>query len=200
MPVPRLPAECHGIKAMTRRQKDPLRTLTDEEREVLDQIGRTRSERADIVARAGALLSVADGASYTGAARAVGRRSGDAVAQLVARFNREGVAAVQPRHGGGPSRKYEAKEQERILAEFERAPDREQDGTATWSLSSLQRALRNAPNGLAEVSTWTILNTLWEAGYSWQQDRTWCKTGTAMRRGKDGPVMVIDPNTAPKKS
>jgi hypothetical protein len=33
-------------------------------------------------------------------------------------------------------------EQERILAEARRRPDREQDGTATWSLSTLQQALR----------------------------------------------------------
>lgn len=189
-----------GNRIMTRRQKDPLRPLTNEEREVLGEIGRARCERSDVVVRARALLAVDDGASFTNAARSVGRRSGDAVAHLVSRFNHEGLGAVEPHNGGGPPRRYGAKEQERIVAEFERAPDREQDGTATWSLSTLQRALRNAPDGLSKVSTWTILNTLWEAGYSWQQDRTWCKTGTAIRRGKDGPVMVIDPNTAPKKS
>jgi hypothetical protein len=64
----------------------------------------------------------------------------------------------------------------------------------------LQRALRQAPDGLPEVSTWTILHTLWEAGYTWQQDRTWCQTGTVMRKGKNGPVQVTDPNTTPKKS
>ncbi|MGB6846649.1 MAG: hypothetical protein WBG05_00425 [Thermoanaerobaculia bacterium] len=59
---------------MTRRMKDPLRPLTDEEREVLEQISRARSEPASHVARAKALLAVADGQSYTAAARAAGRR------------------------------------------------------------------------------------------------------------------------------
>ena len=31
---------------------------------------------------------------------------------------------------------------ERILAEARRSPDREQDGTAVWSLLTLQRAMR----------------------------------------------------------
>lgn len=55
--------------------------------------------------------------SYTEAARRVGRRSGDAVAHVVARFNREGLAAVEPRHGGGPRLVYGPAERERILAE-----------------------------------------------------------------------------------
>ena len=184
---------------MTRRQKAPLRPLTSEEQALLQRIARSGSQRADRVARAKALLAVAEGASFTEAAIGAGRKSGDAVAHLVARFNREGLGAVDPRHGGGPPRKYQAQLGQRILREFQRTPDREQDGTATWSLSTLQRALRQAPDGLAEVSTWSILHTLWEAGYTWQQDRTWCQTGRVMRKGKRGPVEVIDPNTAPKK-
>jgi len=185
---------------MTRRQKDPLRPLSREEQETLGQMTRMRSQRADIVARAKALLAVAQGASFTAAAQGAGRCSGRAVAHLVARFNQEGLAAVEPRHGGGPPRRYDAKIRERILREFHRTPDREGDGTATWSLTTLQRALRRAPDGLPQVSTWTILHTLWEAGYTWQQDRTWCQTGTVMRKGKNGPVEVTDPNTTPKKS
>jgi len=185
---------------MTRRQKAPLRLLTSQERASLHHITRSGSERADRVARAKALLAVADGASFSEAAGAAGRKSGDAVAHLVARFNQESLAAVDPRHGGGPPLKYDTQIREHLLREFHRTPDREQDGTATWSLTTLQRALRRAPDGLPEVSTWTILHTLWEAGYTWQQNRTWCQTGTVTRKGKGGPVQVTDPNTTPKKS
>ena len=86
---------------MTRRQKDPLRPLTQEEHSILDEISRARSEPASHVERAKILLAVADGATYTAAARSVGRRSNDAVADLVARFNREGVAALAPGMGVG---------------------------------------------------------------------------------------------------
>ena len=189
---------------MARPQNDQLRPLTPEERTVLEQTARSHSERAERVARAQALLAVADGATFVAAARAAGRRSNDGVAQLVARFNREGLAAVAGKHGGGPAIVYGPAEQERILRELRRPPDREQDGTAVWSLTTLQRALREAPDGLPEVSTFIILETLHGAGYTWQRNRTWCHTGTARRKRKrkDGAsevVEVTDPQAAKKR-
>jgi len=185
---------------MSRRQKEPLRALTDEERTVLTRISRAQSEPANHVARAKALLAVESGQSYTAAARAAGRRSNDAVSQLVSRFNREGLAAVEPRHGGGPQTEYGAEERKRILAEFERQPDREQDGTATWSLNTLRRALREAPDGLPNVSTYTILRVLHDAGWTWQKNRTWCKTGSVTRKRKGVAVEVTDPEAEVKKT
>ena len=185
---------------MTRRKKDPLRPLSDEEREILEQLSRAQSEPASHVARAKALLAVADKESYTAAARAAGRRSGDAVSQLVARFNREGLAAIEPRHGGGPPIVYGVEERKRILAEFERQPEREQDGTATWSLSTLQRALHEAPDGVPNVSIYTIWCVLHEAGWTCQKDRTWCKTGTVTRKRQGEAVEVNDPEAEAKKT
>jgi transposase len=184
---------------MSRRRKDPLRALADGERESLEQLGRATSAPAASVARARALLAVADGCSYTEAARQVGRRSGDAIAEVVARFNCEGLAAIEPRHGGGPRVKYGAAERERILAEVQRTPDREQDGTATWSLTTLQRALRRGEDGLPQISTYTIWCVLREADLSWQRDRSWCHTGLARRRRKHGEVEVHDPDATAKK-
>jgi hypothetical protein len=186
---------------MVQRQKEPLRPLTGDERAELRRVARASSAPAGRVARAKALLVVADGARFAEAARAVGRRSGDAVAHLVARFNRLGPAALDAGHGGGPPVRYGPDERERILREFRRKPDRAEDGTATWSLATLRRALRRGPDPLPTVSTATILHVLWEAGYAWQADRTWCHTGTAKRRRKDGTVVdVVDPQAAPKKS
>jgi transposase len=186
---------------MSRRQKEPMRHLTVVELHELRRVARASSERAERVARAKALLAVAEGAWFTEAAQIAGRRSGDAVAHLVARFNKEGLAALDPRHGGGPPVQYGAAERERILQEFRRPPDRERDGTATWSLTTLQRALHCAPDGLPHVSTATILAVLWAAGYSWQRDRTWCPTGTARRKRRDGAIVeTVDPAATPKKS
>jgi transposase len=186
---------------MAHPPKEPLRYLTAAEHRELARVTRAGSERADRVARAKALLAVAEGARFSEAARLAGRRSGDAVAHLVARFNREGLAALDARHGGGPPVQYGGAERERILREVRRPPDREQDGTATWSLTTLQRALRRAPDGLPRVSTATLLAVLWEAGYSWQRDRTWCPTGTARRKRRDGTIVeTIDPDATPKKN
>ena len=185
---------------MGRSQVDPLRALTDEERTWLMRLSRARTQPAAHVARATALLAVADGAAYTDAARVAGRRSGDAVAHLVARFNREGLGAIEPRHGGGHTPVYAEAERARILAEAQRTPAPATDGTATWSLTTLQRALRRAPDGLPAVSTYTIWQALHAAGLSWQHDRSWCTTGRVLRKRKAGVVTVADVDAAPKKS
>ena len=185
---------------MSRRQLEPLRPLTADERTWLVRLSRAHTEPAAHVARAKALLAVAGGQSYTAAAYAAGRRSNDAVAHLVRRFNREGLAAVEPHHGGGRRVVYTAAQRARILAEARRTPDPTTDGTANWSLALLQRALRRAPDGLPRVSTFTIWQVLHEAGLSWQRDRSWCETGRVLRQRKQGPVMVTDPDAAAKKS
>jgi transposase len=118
----------------------------------------------------------------------------------VAKFNTEGVAALEPGHGGGPSVTYGVAEQERILAEARRTPDRERDSTATWSLMTLRRALREAEDGLPKVSTYTIWLVLREAGWSWQKDASWCETGKVKRKRKEGVVEVTDPDATPKKT
>jgi transposase len=151
------------------------------------------------VERAKVLLAVAEGARFIDAAHRAGRRSGAGVAKLVRRFNRTGLAALNRDQRGGSPVQYGPAERERILREFQRTPDRERDGTASWSLTTLQRALQRASDGLPNVSTWTILKTLWDAGYTWQRSRTWCATGTAQRKRKRGTVTVTDPDAEAKR-
>ncbi len=184
---------------MSRCKKDPLCDLTSEERIVLEQIGRSYNEPAIQVARSKIILAVAEGQDYTQAAHTAGRKSGDAVSKLVSRFKQEGIAALVPRRSGGKQPTYTAVEKERILREARRILDPEQDGAAVWSLSILQRALRQAAGGLPKVSTYTIWLVLREAGWRWQQDRTWCETGQVKRKRKEGVVEVQDPDATPKK-
>ena len=185
---------------MTRCRKDPLRPLTADERRHLTRLRRSAAVPAAHVARAAMLLSVADGSDYQTAARVAGRRSGDAVSHLVARFNREGVAALDPRHAGGPKATYDASARDRILREAARTPTPVSDGTASWSLTTLRRVLRAAPDGFPTVSTFTIWRVLREAGSTFQRTRTWCPTGQAVRRRKAGVVTVTDPDAGAKKS
>jgi len=185
---------------MTRHQKHPLRALTIEEQQELERISRASSEFAARVARAKALLAVAEGCSYTAAAQVCGRRSGDAVAQLVARFNQEGLAAITPRHGGGAKPHYEAQQRAQILLIAQQPPELEVDGVSQWSLLTLQRRLRASGGEFATVSTYTIGQVLHQASYSWQNSRSWCKTGSAQRQRKSGIVTVVDPDAEVKKT
>lgn len=184
---------------MPRRQKNPLRPPTDQERLELERVSRSHHGAVVVVGRAKVLLGVAAGLPYTQAAQEAGRTSGDGVAHLVARFNQHGLNALATRQSRRPPRTYGSAERNRILDTARRPPDREQDGTATWSLSTLQRVLRREP-GFEQLSTYTILGVLHEAGLTWQRDRTWCETGVAQRQRKSGVVKVTDPNAEAKKS
>ena len=185
---------------MSRRKSHPLRALTEEEHEELEAISHGRSVPAEWVSRAKIILRVSQGAAYQTAAAEVGRRDGDRVAALVKRFNEEGLSALASRHGGGPAVKYGVAERERILREVRRAPTCEQDGTAQWSLSTLQRCLRQAEDGLPTVSEFTIRKVMLEAGYAWQASRSWCQTGQVVRKRKAGSEVVTDPDSEAKKS
>src|SRR3954451_10665833 len=79
---------------MSRRQKDPLRPLSEAERTSLSRLSQSQIAPAAQVARARALLAVVEGQSYTAAAHLVGREVGDTVARWVTGFNRDGLAAV----------------------------------------------------------------------------------------------------------
>jgi transposase len=186
---------------MARPIAQPLRPLRATERQQLMQVTKSPSQALRRHRRARALLAVANGATLTAAAKEVGWRVCDTVAALIRRFNAYGLEALDDRPRSGRRRSHGPVERERILREFHREPDLERDGTATWSLSTLRRALRAIPDGLPNVSTFTILHVLHEAGYSWQQNCSWCETGIALRKNKkEGTVeRVVDPEAEQKR-
>src|SRR5262245_12272228 len=179
-------------------QKEPLRAVTAEERAALARLSKASSARVDRVRRATALLAVADGASFAAAARRAGLRSAVTVAGVVRRFNQRGLAAVVIAPGRGRPATYGPAERARIVATAQRLPDRKADGTATWSLSTLERRLRR--DGLPRVGATTVRRVLEDAGSSYQKTRTWCPTGTAERKRKAGVVRVVDPQTEQKRA
>lgn len=184
---------------MSRPIAQPLRPLTESERRELQRVSRAPSETVMRHQRAMALLAVDAGQSLTDAARAVGWKVHDTVTRLIRRFNERGLAALDDLPRSGHPRSYGPSERARIVDELQRSPQLREDGTATWSLTTLQQALRDAPDGLPQVSTFTILHLLHEMGYSWQKDRTWCKTGTTLHQGKHGVEEHHDPYTQGKK-
>jgi transposase len=182
---------------MSTPQKEQLRALTAEERSALERVVGASSERADRVRRAKALLLMAHGWPLVVAAQWAGFRSSTAVAELVRRFNRKGVAALTIAPGRGRKPTYTEEARSQIVATAQRPPDRWEDGTATWSLGTLKRRLRR--DGLVKLGASTIRRVLTAAGSSYQRTRTWCPTGTALRKRKRGVVTVVDPQTEQKR-
>src|SRR5215211_5944700 len=182
---------------MATMQKERLRPLTIAEQREMKRITKASSERVDRVKRAVAVLAVAGGQSFSAAARAAGFRSPGSVTYLVRRFNRVGLGALKIAAGRGRRPTYDALARARIVATAQRAPDRKVDGTATWSLSTLERTLRR--EGLPRVGATTIRRVLRDAGSSYQRTRTWCPTGTARRKRKAGVVRVVDPQAEEKR-
>ncbi len=179
------------------RQKEGLRPLTLAEQRELKTITKASSERLDRVRRATAVLAVAGGQAFEAAAREAGLRSGTTVSKLVRRFNQDGRGALRIAGGRGRRPTYDAAARARIVATAQRPPDRKTDGTATWSLSTLEKTVRR--EGLPRVGATTIRRVLHDAGSSYQRTRTWCPTGTAQRTRKAGVVQVVDPQTEEKR-
>jgi transposase len=182
---------------MASMQTERLRPLTLVEQRELNAIAKASSERIDRVKRATTLLAVAEGQTFVAAAQAAGYRSPQAVTYLVRRFNEGGLAALEIAAGRGRRPIYDAAARARIVATAQRPPDRKADGTATWSLSTLERTVRR--EGLPRVGATTIRRVLHDAGSSYQRTRTWCPTGTAQRKRKAGVVQVVDPQTEEKR-
>ena len=183
---------------MSKPQTETLRALTAQEQTALERLTQASSARQDAVRRARALLAVAQGRPFAEAARQAGLRSSSTVAGLVQRFNRQGMAALQIAPGRGRRPTYDSTARARIVATAQRPPDRRTDGTATWSLSTLERTLRR--EAFPQLGATTIRRVLEDAGSSYQKTRTWCPTGTAQRKRKAGIVTVVDPRTEEKRA
>lgn len=182
---------------MAQPQKHPLRPLSEQEERELRRIVKASSERRDVARRAEALLAVATSQSFAQAADVAGFKEARSVGKLVKRFNAHGLSALSITAGRGGKPIYTSAQQARILQEVQRTPDRQEDQTATWSLSLLRKALR--ATDLPHIASETIRQVLHASGYSFQRTRTWCRTGYALRKRKSGTVLVYDQQTLEKK-
>ena len=138
---------------MSRPLAQPLRPLTEPERQELQRVSHAPSEAVSRHRRAIALLAVVDGMSLIEAARTAGWRVHDTVTRLIRRFHERGLAALNDLPRSGHPHSYGASARARIEQELLREPFCKEDSTATWSLCTLQRALREASDGLPRVST-----------------------------------------------
>ena len=90
--------------------------------QALEHIAHSGSERADRMLKAKELLAVMEGYTYRESAYQASCRSRDSVSHLVARFNREGISALDGRSGECRKPSYGAAARARILAEVRRKP------------------------------------------------------------------------------
>jgi len=122
------------------------------------------------------VLAVAAGRSFAQAAVQAGLRSPSTVAHLVERFHLRGLAALTIAAGRGRKPTYDGTARVQIVATAQQPPARRQDGTATWSLLTLERCA--APAGA--FPAWAPPPSAAcskDAGSSYQRTRTWCPTG-----------------------
>lgn len=179
--------------------KTKLRDLLEWEKTELVRLAKATSERADVNRRAKALSALAQGNNFSQAARLASYKTGDGVMLLVKRFNKHGFSALTIASGRGRKLHYQINARQQVIDTVQRPPDREQDQTATWSLSTLERSLRSQSLEMSELGATTIRRILKEAGFSYQQSRSWCQTGQVKRVRKEGVVTVYDPKTEEKK-
>jgi transposase len=118
----------------------PLRPLTDTERNELTRVSHAPSERQNRHQRAVALLSVEAGKTLMDATKVAGWKAPKTISRLIRRFNERGLAALDDLPRSVHPRRYGLSERARIVQELRRSPLRKEDGTATWSLTTLRCA------------------------------------------------------------
>ena len=124
-------------------------TLTTAERETLERRARARKDRADVAARAQAILWLADRASYATLTDRLGWSS-RTTATWKQRFLADRVDGLRSRHRGSKPRVLTPTLEARILARTRQAPP---DGSTHWSTRKLAKALR---------LTHTMVATVWQ--------------------------------------
>ncbi len=165
---------------MGRHQKKPLRMLTEEEKSELKRIASSNVERVERIRRSRALLAVAEGQSFTQAARTARMHSSSGVAAVVQRFHDRGLAALDTLPGAGRHPIYSPAQRALVLIELER----EMEKNPFASLAMLEQALRRVPAGVPRVSAKTIAQVLRDAGYNWDPEH-----GAWLKENKDSVVM-----------
>src|SRR5258708_32496935 len=120
---------------MPTSQREPLRKLSRSERTALERMVRRNNVRVDVVRRASALLAVARTGVFIHAAHEAGLHSGTTVADLVARFNRRGLAALRIATGRGRRATDLASGPAPLVATAPRQPPRRPVWTAPAPLS-----------------------------------------------------------------
>ena len=113
-----------------------LRKLTDDEREELTRWAQSRTMASGDVLRARLILALADGLSYSRIEDRLGI-SRPTIARWKERFEKDGMAGLEPRHKGSEPRTVTPAEQARVLRKTTQKPA---DGSTHWSCRKMAAA------------------------------------------------------------
>jgi len=150
-------------------------TLTEEERQTLQQWVRSSKTEQRIVLRARIILAAAEGHATQAIARQLEQRNAT-VSKWRLRFARQRLNGLRDGARTGPPRRYDAEVERRILKQLDQTPP---PGYAVWNGSLLAGALRD----VSATHVWRVLR---RRGIQLQRRRSWC--------------VSTDPEFAPKSA
>lgn len=161
----------------------PVLTCTPEEKEILLQLSRSRSEEARLVERARIVLLCLEGKQNDEVARELSVRP-NTVGLWRKRFSENGVAGLRDRARSGKPATYGTELRNRILSQLEEPPP---SGMARWDGGTLAHAL-----GVSDDIVWRILR---KEGIQLARKRSWCvSTGPEFsRKAADIVGLYLDP-------
>jgi transposase len=122
---------------MNMRKYRELICLTDEQREELKEWAQSRTLPAGDVFRARLILALAEGWSYSQTKQRL-HTSAPTISRWKQRFERDGIAGLEPQHKGSQPRVADAQVQARIARKTQQKPP---DGSTHWSCRKMAEAV-----------------------------------------------------------
>jgi transposase len=147
-----------------------LRTLTDEEQQVLKRLARSRTAPARTVERAKMLVLAHDGRSADRIGRTLGC-GGETVRRRLKRFNEVGLAALNDAPRAGRRTTYTPEDIGLVVATALTKPVALGLPFASWTLDRLSAYLRETKQFGMKRSR--IAEVLAAEGLRWRQEETW---------------------------
>lgn len=147
-----------------------LRPLTDEERDQLEQIKRSRTAEQRQVERARIILSLAEGRTPSEVAAEIGR-SEPTVYERLHRFNKQGVGSLRDEQRSGRPMTYSEEERGRMVATAKTRPSVLALEYTHWTLDRLVEYV-NQVLGIP-ISRSQLGEILHLEGLKWYQEKTY---------------------------
>jgi transposase len=151
-----------------------LRPLSAQERMVIEKLATSRTAPAVQVRRAQVLKHLAQGASASQAAAAVGGVTSETARQLLKHFNEEGLLALEDRPRSGRRRTFTEEDRGRLVLLAKKPPQEvlgQGAAACHWTLDSLLAAAHQEGLAIGRTHLWRVLHQ--EGIRWWQRGRSW---------------------------